>query len=135
MNVLIIRFIAFLALTLHIHAHEQSAEEILYKNKVILSNRRVGNIEIRKGEEAADVVHKFGFRNGLDQSQWADLLKVVCNLLDCKRSQALIWITPATHKNVFIDNFVLYGCAEPVDAAHIFVHRHNLKLGYRHAIF
>jgi len=129
-----IRFIIILTLFLVIDAIQRDAREIVYSNRVLLNNDRAAEIEVKQGEEAADVVYKFGLKHGLVQSQRSELLQVICEELNCKRSRAIIWSTPVTSEETFIGTFELHEGIEPVDAVYEFVRSHNLTLGYRHAI-
>lgn len=79
-------------------------------------------------------MYRFGLKHKLSLSHRGTLLEIICKVLECQRSKAIVWSTHVTRSDKLIGNFVIYEDEEPVDAAYKFVSQHNLTLGYRHAI-
>lgn len=107
---------------------------IVYRRNFRVDEKEIGEIQIFNHVEPADTVYEFGKRHNLDATLRSQILDDVCTKVSCSRKRAIIFQTPVSHINELIGVFELFDGIEPVDAAHEFVTRYGLSIGYRDAI-
>jgi hypothetical protein len=105
----------------------------VYQNEVNIDGE-IQILAVKEDEEPVDAIYAFGEKHGLDQGNRFILLNDLCKTLHCTRTKARLWSSEVNKNNSYVGTFYLYEGIEPVDAAHEFVVKYNLTLGYRHAI-
>jgi hypothetical protein len=114
---------------------------ILYQRPIDADGTLIGTLQIRQGEEPADVVYQFCQEHQVSSTEMREsLLTNVCQTLPCQRRKALLFTTRVVDEHqkelgifeLFDEDDGVH--VEPVDAAHDFVTRLGLDKNYRHGI-
>jgi len=108
--------------------------EVIFQQRVTFSDKTTATLVIEKGEDPVDVLFHFCFKYEIDKVQRRNLQEKICNNVLCTRSLAKVWSTPVFDGEKYLDHFILFEDAEPIDAIHQFVKDNELEIGYRRAI-
>lgn len=113
---------------------------LLYRTTAVTEEKGefVAKFEFFEGTEIepVDMVYNFVTQYGLDMAYKNVILKDLCRVTTCTRTQALLYRLPIVNRNgEFIDNFEYFeDDQEPADVANVLIAKHGLNVEARNAI-